>query len=248
MATIISSHYWTATAAASTSASMLALDTTTKTHVPGYKLPVEERMKKFDTHKFGLCVSCDAGLDDYDDFERDPVTFTPGLMCNDCIRYYTKDYLHCRDEAGYIRGYDPMTPGTAEVVVLTTGAWYPGWKADTWTPIPRFEEQWALAKTSQERARLLSFYSPNASLNRTHYRRSDLMNVDLPATKSDNPEAELTFCAGTIRKRVCDFAYCVEDSEGDGGYWYCDACRNFANQQLQEDDDDDDDDDDSQSS
>ena len=161
MATIISSNYWTATAAASTSASMLALG-------------------------------------------------------------------------------DPMTPGTAEVVVLTTGAWYPGWKADTWTPIPRFEEQWALAKTSQERARLLAFYSPNASL--THYQRSILMSVDLPATKSDNPETELTFCDGTIRKRVCDFAYCVEDSEGDGGYWYCDACRNFANQQLQQDDDDGDDD------
>ena len=125
---------------------------------------------------------------------------------------------------------DPMTPGTAEVVVLTTGAWYLGWNAKRWTPIPRFEEQWTLAKTPQERASLLAFYSPNASLTLTHYQRSILMNVTLPATTSDNPDAELTFCDGTIRKRVCDFTYCVEDSEGTG-YWYCDACRNFATQQ-----------------
>lgn len=127
----------------------------------------------------------------------------------------------------------PMTPGTAEVVVLTTGAWYPGWNAKIWTPIPRFEEQWALAKTSQERAKLLAFYSLNASQTLTHYQQSILMNVTLPATRSDNPDAELTFCDGTIRKRVCDFTYCVEDSEGTG-YWYCDACRNFATQQDEE--------------
>jgi hypothetical protein len=122
----------------------------------------------------------------------------------------------------------PATPDTAEVVMLTTGAWYLGWNAKIWTPIPSFEEQWALAKTSQERANLLEFYSPSPIL--THYQRSILMSVDLPATKSDNPDAELTFCDGTIRKRVCDFAYCVEDSEGTG-YWYCDACRNLATQQ-----------------
>jgi hypothetical protein len=80
----------TATAAATTSAAATAVDTTTKTHVPGYKLPVEERMEKFDRHKFGLCVSCDAGLDDRADFTRDPVTNTPGLMCNDCVDYYEK--------------------------------------------------------------------------------------------------------------------------------------------------------------
>ena len=129
----------------------------------------------------------------------------------------------------------PMTPDTAEVVVLTTGAWYLGWNAKRWTPIPRFEEQWTLAKTPQERASLLAFYSPNASLTLTHYQQSILMTVTLPATTSDNPDAELTFCDGTIRKRVCDFAYCVEDSEGDG-YWYCDACRNFATQQEQDED------------
>jgi hypothetical protein len=133
----------------------------------------------------------------------------------------------------------PMTPNTAEVVVLTTGAWYPGWNANTWTPIPSFEEQWALTKTPEERASLLAFYSPTASLTFTHYQRSILMSVALPATKSDHPDAELTFCDGTLRKRVCDFAYCVEDSADGAGYWYCDACRNFANQQEQEQEEDD---------
>ena len=129
----------------------------------------------------------------------------------------------------------PMTPNTSEVVVLTTGAWYPGWNAHTWTPIPSFEEQWALTKTPEERASLLAFYSPTASLTFTHYQRSILMSVTLPATKSDNPDAELTFCDGTLRKRVCDFAYCVEDSADGAGYWYCDACRNFATQQEEDD-------------
>jgi hypothetical protein len=131
----------------------------------------------------------------------------------------------------------PLTPSTAEVVVLTTGAWYPGWKANIWTPIPSFEEKWALTKTSEERASLLETYFPLASETLTHYQRSILMSVALPATKSDNPDAELTFCDGTLRKRVCDFAYCVEDSADGAGYWYCDACRNFANEQEDEDED-----------
>ena len=119
----------------------------------------------------------------------------------------------------------PMTPTTSEVVVLTTGAWHLGWNATTWTPIPSFEEQWALATTSEQRASLLAFYSPTASLTFTHYQRSILINVNLPANKSDNPDAELTFCDGTTRKRVCDFAYCVEDTLDGAGYWYCDECR-----------------------
>jgi hypothetical protein len=125
----------------------------------------------------------------------------------------------------------PMTPATQEVFMLTTGAWHPGWKANTWTPIPSFEEQWALAKTSQARASLLALYSPTASLSLTHYQRSILMSVSLPATKSTHPDAELTFCDGTLRQRVCDFAYCVEDTPDGEGYWYCDECRRFAEEQ-----------------
>ena len=129
----------------------------------------------------------------------------------------------------------PMTPSTEEVVALTTGSWYLGWKANTWTPIPSFEDQWALAKTSQERASLLAFHSPTASVTLTHYQRSILMAVNLPTTKSDHLDAELTFCDATLRKRVCDFAYCVEDTDSDGaGYWYCDECRNFANEQEED--------------
>jgi len=92
----------TATAATTTGAAATAVDTTTKTHVPGYKLPVEERMQKFDQHEFGLCVSCDAGLDDRADFTRDPVTNTSGLMCNDCVDYYEKaGYISRNREYGF---------------------------------------------------------------------------------------------------------------------------------------------------
>lgn len=125
----------------------------------------------------------------------------------------------------------PMTPTTAEVVALTTGAWHLGWKATTWTPIPCFEEQWALARTSEARASLLAFYSPTASVTLTHYQRSILMGVSLPATKSSHPDAELTFCDGTLRQRVCGFAYCVEDTLNGEGYWYCDECRRYGEEQ-----------------
>ena len=121
----------------------------------------------------------------------------------------------------------PMTPATQEVVVLTTGSWHQGWKANTWTPITSFEDQWALAKTAEERASLLAFYSPTASLTLTHHQRSILMSVNLPTTKSSHPDAELTFCDGTLRKRVCGFAYCVEDTPDGEGYWYCDECRGY---------------------
>ena len=128
----------------------------------------------------------------------------------------------------------PVTPATEEVVALMTGTWHLGWNATTWTPIPSFEQQWALATTSEQRASLLTFHSPTASATLTHYLRSILMHVNLPAKKSDNLDAELTFCDGTLRKRVCDFAYCVEDTLDGAGYWYCDECRNFAIEQEQQ--------------
>ena len=34
-------------------------------------------------------------------------------------------------------------------------------------------------------------------------------------------------CDGTLRKRVCGFAYCVEDTPDGEGYWYCDECRGY---------------------
>ena len=94
--THITTSYWTATATA-TSVSAASAVETTKTHEPGFKLTQEERMKKFDEHKFGLCVSCDAGLDDRADFITDP-RFPKGfaLMCNACSDYYNKaGYVSC---------------------------------------------------------------------------------------------------------------------------------------------------------
>jgi hypothetical protein len=100
----ITTSYWTATAAAATAATVVSASASaTKTHEPGFKLTQEERMKKFDEHKFGLCVSCDAGLDDRADFMPDP-RFPKGfpLMCNACVDYYNK--------AGYVGcGYGPFS-------------------------------------------------------------------------------------------------------------------------------------------
>ena len=98
----ITTSYWTATATA-TSVSAASAVEMTKTHEPGFKLTQEERMKKFDEHKYGLCVSCDAGLDDRADFMPDP-RFPRGfaLMCNACVDYY--------NEAGYVScGYGPFS-------------------------------------------------------------------------------------------------------------------------------------------
>ena len=120
---------------------------------------------------------------------------------------------------------EPMTPCTAELRALTRGEWHLGWKADVWTPIPRFEEEWAEASSSEARARLLDRYYPLASARLTYYQRSILMSVSLPATKSSHPEAELTFCDGTVRQRICGLTYCVEDTPDGEGYWYCDECR-----------------------
>jgi hypothetical protein len=106
-----------------------------------------------------------------------------------------------------------------------------GWTHNAWTPITNFEQLWALAQTTQARALLLDTYFPLASETLTAYQRSILMSVNLPATKSNNPAAELTFCDGTIRQRVCGFAYCVEDTPGGEGYWYCDECRNYGKEE-----------------
>lgn len=129
---------------------------------------------------------------------------------------------------------EPMTPGTAEVSALTTGAWFPGWKADAWTPIPSFEENWALASTSEARARLLDTYYPLASASLTYYQRSILMSVLLPATKSSHLDAELTFCDGTLSGCLGRFSYCVEDTPDGEGYWYCDECRRYGEEQEEE--------------
>ena len=86
-------NYLTATASA----------VTLETHKPGLKLTQDERTKNFDQHKYGLCVSCDTGLDDPANFTCDPRL--PGgfaLMCTACIDYYNKNgYVSC--------GYGPFS-------------------------------------------------------------------------------------------------------------------------------------------
>jgi len=101
MTTTSSTNYWTATATA-TSATVLAVEEK-KPHKPGFKLTHEERMTKCDQHKYGICVTCDAGLDDRADFTCDPRM--PGgfaLMCHGCFDYYNKNgYVSC--------GYGPFS-------------------------------------------------------------------------------------------------------------------------------------------
>jgi hypothetical protein len=72
--------YWTATAT--------AVVPSTK-HVPGFKLTREQRDIKSDEHKYGLCCSCDAGLDDRADFVcQSKKDGELSLMCNACSDYY----------------------------------------------------------------------------------------------------------------------------------------------------------------
>ena len=83
MTTASSTNYWTATAAATTGAWAI-----TK-HAPGFKLTKEERDIKSDEHQFGLCCSCDAGLDDRADFVcQSKKDGELSLMCNACSDYY----------------------------------------------------------------------------------------------------------------------------------------------------------------
>ena len=98
-----------ATAAPATAAPATATAATTPAtvvvteHKPGLKLTREERMTNFDKHQYGLCVSCDAGLDDRADFTCDP-RFPQGfaLMCHACFNYYNKNgYTSC--------GYGPFS-------------------------------------------------------------------------------------------------------------------------------------------
>ena len=78
MTTMTTTNYWTATAFA-----------VSKKHTPGFKLTADERAMKSDEHQFGVCCSCDAGLDDRADFQVDyRASGGFALMCNACSAYY----------------------------------------------------------------------------------------------------------------------------------------------------------------
>ena len=98
MTTTTATHYWSATAAATCGSVVVFAveeeeeENNAQMKVPGFKLTTEERMKECERHKYGICVSCDAGLDDRADFTCDPRM--PGgfaLMCNACGDYYNKN-------------------------------------------------------------------------------------------------------------------------------------------------------------
>ena len=83
--TTTATNYWTATATA------VALTTpTTTTDAPyNFKLTAEERLAKSRQHKFGLCESCDTGLDDRADFHCHFDDAKMTLTCNACDSYFS---------------------------------------------------------------------------------------------------------------------------------------------------------------
>lgn len=72
-------------------------------HVPFMNLTKEERDKKSDRFKFGLCAHCDAGLDDESDFvcEARNLQCSWVMACNACHDYYQQlAYLRVVDDNG----------------------------------------------------------------------------------------------------------------------------------------------------
>ena len=95
--TTTATNYWTATANATSASAAASALHVKQQHVPGFKLTLEERDIKSDEHKYGLCCSCDAGLDDRADFvchSKKDGELT--LRCNACDEYYTQgpSYAH----------------------------------------------------------------------------------------------------------------------------------------------------------
>lgn len=73
------------------------------THVPFMNLTKEERDKKSDQFKFGLCAHCDAGLDDESEFVCEPRGLGCSwiMACNACHEYYQQlSYLRVVDQNG----------------------------------------------------------------------------------------------------------------------------------------------------
>lgn len=81
-------NYWTATAAAVTTKPDAYDGTSTDAAPYNFKLTPEERAAKSSQHQFGLCDSCDTGLDDrahfYCHFDDDKMILT----CRACDSYF----------------------------------------------------------------------------------------------------------------------------------------------------------------
>ena len=104
-----------------------------------------------------------------------------------------------------------------------------------WWPGANFEEEWnATSKAGGARAEVMKKYFPDANLSQ--YQNSRLLDVELPKTKSSNPNAQLMFCYSQILNRedhCCGFAYCVEHAHPGGQrFWFCDDCSKCYHERL----------------
>jgi hypothetical protein len=85
--------YWTATAAAVALVTVTPPPPAVKTHPAdagpfNFTLTREERLVKSRQHKFGLCGSCDTGLNDRADFHCYFNDSKMTLTCNACDSYF----------------------------------------------------------------------------------------------------------------------------------------------------------------
>ena len=60
-------------------------------YTPVIKLTEIERAQKSCEHDFGICSSCDAGLDNHDDFVSSIVADGFKTRCNACYHYYAEE-------------------------------------------------------------------------------------------------------------------------------------------------------------
>ena len=75
----------------STIATTGTTETTKTAHTPVIKLTELERVQKSSEHEFGICSSCDAGLDSQDDFVCSVVADDVKVRCNACYDYYAEE-------------------------------------------------------------------------------------------------------------------------------------------------------------
>lgn len=85
---------------------MSNLKSTTKNQ-PAIKLTQFERDEKSSQYEFGICETCDAGLDNRDDFVVTVVADGIKVRCNNCDFYYQVDesvetiFGSCYDEFSF---------------------------------------------------------------------------------------------------------------------------------------------------
>ena len=104
-----------------------------------------------------------------------------------------------------------------------------------WWTGNNFEEEWeAAGKVGGARAEVVKKYFPDACLSQ--YQNSRLLDVELPKTKSSNPDAQLKFCDSCIlsrENRCTGFTYCVEHKHHTGQrFWFCDDCSKCYHERL----------------